>query len=108
MQRMVEQSGQAVVEFSGETPATLRELAEVHPDEITILRASAFNAADPGTTELLIVTTPIVLRALASIIREHIASRKHVSVKVDGVELTGVSQKDAVEVLLQLADRDKE
>jgi len=105
--RMGEPSRNAVVEFFDGSPEALNELAEANSGEITILRASAFNAADPGTTEVLIVLTPVVLRSLTSIVREHIAARKHVTVKVDGVELTGLGRKDAVEVLKELAERDE-
>lgn len=95
-----------MVEFFDGAPESVDEFARAHPDEVTVLRASAFNATDPGTTELLVVLTPVVLRSLVTIAREHIAARKHVTVKVDGVELTGMSRKDAVQVLTQLAERD--
>lgn len=103
---MTNQGKQAVVEFFDGAPEQLAEFAEMHSDDVTILRISAFNAADPGTTELLIALTPVVIGSLTAIVREHIAARKHVTVKVDGVELTGMSQKDAAEILAQLAERD--
>lgn len=95
-----------MVEFFDGAPDGLSEFAQAHPEDVTVLRASAFNAADPGTTELLVVLTPLVLRALTKIVTAQIAARKHVTVKVGGVELTGVSGKDAVEVLMELADRE--
>ena len=95
-----------MVEFFDGAPESVAEFAGTHPDEVTVLRASAFNATDPGTTELLVVLTPVVLRSLVTIAREHIAARKHVTVKVDGIELTGMNRKDAVQVLTQLAERD--
>ncbi len=105
---MTEPGGQAVVvEFFDDAPAALDQLAEANSGDVTILQASAFNAADPGTIEVLVVLTPVVLRSLTSIVREHIAARKHVTVKVDGVELTGMSRKDAVAVLNELAERNE-
>lgn len=105
---MIVPGGQAVVvEFFDGAPAALDQLAETNAGNVTILRASAFNAADPGTVEVLIVLTPVVLRSLTLIVREHVAARKHVTVKVDGVELTGMSRKDAVTVLNELAERDE-
>jgi hypothetical protein len=66
-----------------------------HPNELTVMSASGFNAPDPGATEVLVVLGPAVVASLTAIVREHIAAKKHVSIKVDGVELTGMSGKDA-------------
>jgi hypothetical protein len=104
---MVDPGTQAVVEFFDEAPPALADLAGAYPNEVTILRASAFNAADPTTTEVLVLLTPVVLRSLTLIVREHIAARKHVTIKVDGIELTGLDRKDAVAVLTELAERDQ-
>jgi len=103
---MSETQRYAVVEFVDGAPEALWNCVEEHPGEVTILRASSFNAADPGTVEALIALTPVVIGAVASVVRQQIAARRHVTVKVDGVELTGLSKKDALEVLEQLGQRD--
>jgi hypothetical protein len=102
---MSETQKYAVVEFLDGAPEALWTCAGEHPDDVTILRASSFNAADPGTVEALIALTPMVIAAVTGVVREQIAARKHVSVKVDGVELTGLSKRDALEVLEQLGQR---
>jgi hypothetical protein len=104
---MPSEIGQAVVEFRDGTPEGVKALANEFPGDVTILRASGFNADDPGITEVLIALTPVVVQAVVMIVREQIASRRHVSVKVDGIELTGVSEKTAVEVLEQLTEQEE-
>ena len=98
----------AVVTFSDGAPESLAALAEAHPNELTVMSASGFNAPDPGATEELVVLVPSVIASLTAIVREHIAAKKHVSVKVDGVELTGMSGKAASEILAQLAERESD
>jgi hypothetical protein len=92
----------AVVTFFDGVPKPLAALVEAHPDELTVMSASGFNAPDPGATEVLVVLGPAVIASLTAIVREHIASKRHVSIKVDGVELTGMSGQDASEILAQL------
>ena len=95
----------AVIEFFDQPPKSLDDIAQAHPEEITVLNASAFNASDPGTTVALIVLTSVVVKAVAGVVREHIAAKKHVTVKVDGIEVTGVSGEDAAKIVADLAGR---
>lgn len=93
------------VVFQDGAPEALEGLAAEYPDEVTVVRAAGFNAADPGVVEAIIVGTPAVLASTLRVVRAHIESRRHVSVKIDGVEVTGMSGKDAVQVIKELSDR---
>lgn len=96
-----------VVEFFDGEPAEFEGFAGEFPDEVTVLRRAGFNAADPTTTELLVAISPLVIKQLGAIVRTHIEARKHVSIKVDGIEMTGLGKKDALEVLDRLAEREE-
>jgi hypothetical protein len=93
----------AVVEFPGGLPPEVATLVQQHPDEFVVLNASGFNAPDPSTVELMLALTPYALRTLAGVVKTEIDSRRHSRVKVDGVEITGMSGRSTRRVLEELA-----
>lgn len=71
------------VEFhDGSPPKELEQLAVEHPEEVSIVQASGFNAIDPSVTEVVLVLTPVVLRSITKIVQEHLGARRHVKVKL--------------------------
>lgn len=87
-----------VIGFEGEEPDGLAELLAEHGDRITVVEAKGFEAFD-FTTQLLVVLGPPVVIQLGGLIKTHLESNRHVRIKADGVEITGVSPDKAVEVL---------
>ena len=87
-----------VIAFEGEEPDGLAELLAEHGDRITVVEAKGFEAFD-FTTQLLVVLGPPVVIQLGGLIKTHLESNRHVRIKVDGVEITGISPDKAVEVL---------
>jgi hypothetical protein len=87
-----------VIAFKGEEPDGLAELLAEHGDRITVVEAKGFEAFD-FTTQLLVVLGPPAVIQLGGLIKTHLESNRHVQIKADGVEITGVSPDKAVEVL---------
>jgi hypothetical protein len=93
-----------VVEFHGEEPPELRELAAAHPDELTLIESKGFGATEYTVQVLAVAGSTGVLRSLITVARAHIESKRHISIKAEGVELQGLSARDAGRVLEHLAD----
>jgi hypothetical protein len=94
-------SQEVVVGFEGAEPGGLAELLADHAGEITVVRAKGFEAFEFGT-ELLVVLGPTVVIQLASIIKTHLKTSRRVRIKVDGVEIEGVTADKALEVLKEI------
>lgn len=92
---------EVVIEFFGESPLELRELAAAYPDEISLLEAKGFGAAE-YTLQALVILTPVITGQIASVVRAHIEAKNSVRIKVDGVELEGLSPDEAVKMLGRL------
>jgi hypothetical protein len=98
---------EVVIEFFGESPQELRELAATNPDEVSLLEVKGFGAAE-YTLQALVILTPVITGQIASVVRAHIEARNSVRIKVDGVELEGLSADEAVKMLDRLGVETKE
>jgi hypothetical protein len=90
-----------VIGFEGEEPEDLPELVADHPDEITVVRAKGFEAFQ-FATELLVILGPTVVIQLGSIIKTHLKTNRQVRIKVDGLEIEGVTADKALEMLKEI------
>ncbi len=93
---------QVVVEFHGPPPDALGDLAAAYPDELTLIESKGFGATAYTLQALFVASAGGLVRALIPIIRAHIASKQHISIKADGVEIQGLSANDAIRVLEEL------
>ncbi len=97
------QATEAVIEFSGEMPSALEEVAAKHPREITLMRAKGLGASD-YTIQALIAVVPVTVRLLAPIIRAHIEAKQHVRLKIKGRELDGELQGLSADEIIRVLD----
>lgn len=94
---------EVVVEFYGPHPVGIEQLAATHLQEITIIESKGFAATD-YTLQVLFAASAGggIIRAVVAIIKAHIESKQHVTIKAGGVELAGLSAKDAERILEHL------
>ena len=79
----------------------LKELVGKYPDDCMLVTSKKFQG-QAETIQVLVSLGAIAIPALANIIVQQIKSKKYVSVKYKGVELQGISEKNAVKILKQL------
>lgn len=96
------QAGVLVVEFHGTEPSELDSIIRQHGSELVAIRAKNFDAAAYTVQVVCTIVSGGALTALVAVVRAHIESRQHITIKADGIELQGLGARDAVEVLERL------
>lgn len=87
-------------------PSVHQTLKSMSDGEFQVFRAKR---ADAATTTLEIITylSPLTIPVIAGLIKEQIRARKHVKVKIKGVELHGLSEKTVEQILQKHFDGKK-
>jgi hypothetical protein len=99
-------SKSVVVQILRVDEGSLVELQASYPNDVRVVEAKGLE----GThfLNVLIGLSSLTLPLITKVVIELIRARKHVSLKVDGVELTGLSEKNAKELLTQLIGKSDE
>lgn len=89
-----------VIQIRRDDDVFFTDLRSSNPEALRIIETKGLEGADyiNGLISLSFFTLPLVTKLLVELIR----ARKFVSVKVDGIELTGLSESNAKELLEQL------
>ena len=69
-----------------------------------IFKAKRADAASV-VLEVIAIVTPITLPLIAGIIKERIRAKKYVKVKMDGIELQGLSEQSVERILREHSDK---
>lgn len=87
-------------------PSIQQALESMPAGEFEVFKAKR---ADAAATVLEIITylSPLTIPVIAGIIKEQIRARKHVKVKVKGVELQGLSEETVERILREHFDGKK-
>jgi len=97
-------SALVVEAYDASLGAELEALASGYRD-VELVRAKGFSASN-YTVQVIVPLTPIVAGALA-LVGTWIRSKRHMSVKISGLEITGLSPKEIGRLLRELrADQD--
>jgi len=82
--------------------AELRKLEDQFPDVVRLVAARGF----AGTSDTLQAVVPLVpvTMAVLSLVATWIRAKRHMSVKVGGVEITGMSPRETERILQVLRD----
>ena len=80
------------------------ELTTTYPDDVQVVETDRLDGAIE-LFEMVIKLTPEVLTAITTIIVTLIRSRRHLRIKYKGIELTGISEANIVEILQTLSNR---
>lgn len=62
---------------------------------------------DPEMIQLLIDLSKVAIPAVAGVVVAFINSKKHIVIKHKGIELKGISEKNALEILEKLHEKDR-
>ena len=62
---------------------------------------------DPEMIQLLIDLSKVTIPAVAGVVVAFINSKKHIVIKHKGIELKGISEKNALEILEKLREKDR-
>jgi hypothetical protein len=100
-QPSVPSSREIVIEFFGDEPDGITELAERYPDEVTVVRSKGFHATE-FSLHAVVLLAPLIATQITVIVKAHLDARREVRIKADGIELTGLNAKDALMVLREL------
>ena len=80
----------------------LRQAASVNP---TRLETSSFDGQSEIVT-LLLTLTPVLAALIGKVITEQIRARKHIKIVCRGVQIQGIDEKNAAQILKSLAETD--
>lgn len=72
-----------------------------NPDEIHFI-SKADLLEDAAVVQAIITLTTVTLPLVANIIIEHIKAKKEITIKFNGVEIKGISEKNIKEILSSL------
>jgi len=94
-----------VLELPKEDIALLKLAFVDYPDQIEILETRRLVGGDLASALVYLtsVTVPFVVKVIVELIR----ARKNVSIKVDGVEVSGLSERNALRIVTQLSKNSK-
>lgn len=93
-----------VLELFSKDKSLVDELINNH-SEVQLLTSRKFQG-EPETIQLLINLSPVIIPAVASVIKACIRSKKHVSLKYKGLEVKGISDSTVIDILTKLKDVD--
>ena len=81
--------------------ALLGSLETSHPEAVRLAEIKHFDGLSYAV-HLVIALSAVTIPAVAKVIVELIRAKQHVSVKFEGVEVKGISENNALEVLQRL------
>jgi len=76
-------------------------------NERDILNISSKHINGNDYVLLMIQLTPATIATVSAIVIASIKSKRHITIKHDGYEITGLSEKNAVAILKKMMDEDK-
>ena len=87
--------------YERETIELQNEIKELTENGATLIRSKTFQGT-AETIRLLIELTPVVLTAVTAIVVTNIKAKRHISIKYKGVEVTGISEENALKIFENL------
>jgi putative effector of murein hydrolase len=81
-------------------------LQSKYQDFITLVTLRRFDG-QPEILQVLVILTSVTIPAIAKIVIELIRSRKHVSLKVNGIEVKGISEENIFNILKEIQSKEK-
>src|SRR5690349_12049862 len=93
-----------VVEVEPEGRVAFDDLRRQFPSDIEVVDVKRFGG-EMGFTALVVTLSTAVIPALAKVLIEHIRSKRHVRVKLRGIEITGINEETVQEILTSVLER---
>ncbi len=97
-----------IIEVESKDEHFLRTLQTSSPFEAKLFHSRRFEG-EIGITEALTILATVTIPVIAKVIIELLRARKQVRIKVDGIEISGLTENTTVGILEKLlVDRDDE
>lgn len=87
-----------LLEISNTYEREFLDLEQSLPGEFQIVKSNRFDGTD-GLLQAIVTLSTLSIPLIAKVIIEAIRARKHVSIKVNGTTITGVSEKTVLKIL---------
>ena len=87
-----------VLEVAESEAAAAKELQIEFPDRVRIVSTARFRG-DMGVIAAIVTLSATLIPSLAKIVIEQIRARRHVSITIRGVQVRGITEDNAVEIL---------
>jgi hypothetical protein len=96
----------AVIEVLKAEKTAFDEMKTVDPDSIDIVEVKRFGG-DADLIQAIVTITVTTIPVLGSIISKLIDKKKSVKIKVNGVEITGLTKDNVREILEEIRKKDE-